>query len=136
MRNLRQINKTFLIPAAISVLVILPIVFLGLHNSTDLNQHIQFASTFYHSILAGDYYPSWSVEENFGYGSVGLRFYPPLFQFLLGLARIAVGDWLSAICIVLLIFSFAGCLGVYLWAREFVSAKEAAVAAFVFLFIP
>ena len=130
------LKRPFLIPAGISVLVILPVVFFGLHDSTDLYQHIQFASTFYHSILSGDFYPSWSGEENFGYGSVGLRFYPPLFHFMLGLVRAATGDWLSAISVLLLIFSFAGVAGVYLWAKEFVSEKHAAVAAAVFALMP
>jgi hypothetical protein len=136
MTNRLAINKIFLIPAGISVLVILPIIFLGLHDSTDLYQHIQFASTFYHSILSGDYYPSWSGEENFGYGSVGLRFYPPLFQFLLGLSRVVTGNWLWAIFVVLLLFSVAGVLGVFLWAKEFVSEIEAAIAAAVFALMP
>jgi hypothetical protein len=136
MTNLRQTNKPFLITAVTALLVIVPLLLVGVHDSTDLNQHIQFASTFYHSILAGDYYPSWSGEENFGYGSVGLRFYPPLFQFLLGLARIATGDWHLALCIVLLIFSLAGALGVYLWAKEFIEGKGAAIAATAFLLMP
>lgn len=129
-------HRIFLVPAGVSVLVVLPLVFVGLHDSTDLYQHIQFASTYYHSILAGDYYPDWSGEENFGYGSVGLRFYPPLFHFLLGSARAVTGDWHSAIVAVLLVFSFFGVLGVYLWAKEFLSENHAAVAASVFAFMP
>jgi len=129
-------HRIFLIPAGVSVLVVLPLAFVGLHDSTDLYQHIQFASTFYHSIVAGDYYPGWSGEENFGYGSVGLRFYPPLFHFLLGSARAVTGDWHAAIVSVLLVFSFVGVLGVYLWAKEFASEKHAAVAAAVFALMP
>lgn len=134
--DLKQFKTPFLKPALICVVVVLPLFVFGLHDSTDLYQHIQFASSFHHSILNGELYPSWSEEENFGYGSVGMRFYPPLFQFLIALVRTVTGDWHSAICVVLFAFWFSGAYGIYLWAKEFISDKEAAVSSIAFLLMP
>ncbi|MFT3745766.1 MAG: 6-pyruvoyl-tetrahydropterin synthase-related protein [Pyrinomonadaceae bacterium] len=134
--DLKQFKKPFLLPVMICVVVVLPLVIFGLHDSTDLYQHIQFASTFHHSILAGYPYPSWSEEENFGYGSVGMRFYPPLFQFLIALVRIVTGDWHLAICIVLFLFWIAGAYGIFLWTKEFAPEKESTIAACSFLLMP
>ena len=67
----------------ISGLMVLPIYWLGIPRGNDLPQHYQFALTFQESLQNGIFYPSWSAASNFGYGDVGIRFYPPLAYYVL-----------------------------------------------------
>lgn len=120
----------------ISIIIILPTYLLGVYNGPDTPQHYQFAETFRQSISIFDFYPSWGANENLGYGSVGLRFYPPLFSFSLGLSYILVKNWHLATCLIFLVFSFIGSYGSYLWAKEFLSASEAFWAGVVYALMP
>jgi hypothetical protein len=130
-------KRRFWLLAGICLLTVLPTVFLGVYQGVDLSQHVQFSTSFYRSILAGDYYPSWAADENLGYGGVGVRFYPPLTPFLFALARILTGSWHLATCLVFFLFTFAGALGVYLWAREFLATNaQCILAAAVFAVMP
>ena len=130
-------RQRFLLLAAICLLTVLPTVLLGVYKGVDLAQHVQFSTTFYNSMQAGDFYPSWAAAENLGYGGVGVRFYPPLTPFLFALARILTGSWHAATCLVFFLFTFAGAAGVYLWAREFFAAKsESILAAAIFAVMP
>ena len=127
----------FLLLAGVSLLAILPTVACGVYKGVDLAQHIQFSDTFYRALAAGDFYPSWAASENLGYGGVGVRFYPPLTPFLFALAAQATGSWHAATCLVFFLFSFAGALGVYCWAREFfASPAESVLAGAVFAVMP
>lgn len=119
-----------------SLLVIAPTYFLGIYKGPDISQHFQFADTFERAILSGDFYPSWAANENLGYGSVGLRFYPPLFSFLLAIAHIITGNWHVATCLVFLLFSLIGSVGVYLMAKEFLITHQAFWAAIIFALMP
>lgn len=115
---------------------IAPMYFLGIYNGPDITQHFQFADTFERAILAGDFYPSWGAFENLGYGSVGVRFYPPLFSFSLAVFHLLTKNWHLAVCLVFLFYSVLGSIGVYLTAKEFLPAKRAFWAAPAFSVMP
>lgn len=121
---------------AASFLAVLPMIVFGIFEGIDLPQHLQFASTFYQAIASGDFYPGWAANENLGYGSLGVRFYPPLSSFTIALMRVLTGDWYSAVWTTYLIFSFVGGLGVYLWAKEFIASSKAVWAGVIFIFSP
>ena len=130
-------RQRFLLLAGICLLTVLPTVFGGVYQGVDLSQHVQFSNTIYNSILAGDFYPAWAANENLGYGGVGVRFYPPLTPFLFAAAAIVTGNWHLATCLVFFLFTFAGAVGVYLWAAEFFAAKsESILAAAIFTVMP
>jgi uncharacterized membrane protein len=140
---MENINKIFenskirlLVLLCVSLLVIAPTYFLGIYKGPDISQHFQFADTFERAILSGDFYPSWSAYENLGYGSLGLRFYPPLFSFLLACIHIITGSWHIATCLTFLIFSFIGSLGIYLAAKEFLAPNQAIWAGIIFALMP
>ncbi len=116
--------------------VILPIVVFGIPYGNDLPQHYQFAQTYYESLLNGDVFPSWSAKENYGYGGIGIRFYPPFAYYVLASARIFTGSWFDASWLTFMFWMILGCLGVYFWARWWFSAKESAVAAVFYAVIP
>jgi uncharacterized membrane protein len=126
----------FLLLAGICLLTVLPTLFIGIYKGVDLSQHVQFSSTFYNSILNGDFYPSWAADENLGYGGIGVRFYPPLTPLLFALARILTGNWHTATCIVFFLFTLTGAIGVYLLAKEFISTSEAVLAGAIFTLMP
>src|SRR3954470_12575936 len=92
----------------VSLLFVAPTYFLGVYDGPDIPQHFQFADTFERAILSGDIYPSWADHENLGYGSVGVRFYPPIFSVVLALAHIITNNWHAAICLVFFCFSLIG----------------------------
>ena len=102
----------------------------------DLPHHYQCAITFLDSIRTGDLYPSWSLNRNFGFGGMETRLYPPLSHYSLALAFLLIGNWHLATWLTLFFFTFAGSLGVYLWAREYVKPFHAVFAGSVFALLP
>ena len=117
-----------------SVIVMLPIVIFGIPAGNDLEQHFQFAQTYYNSILSGDGFPNWSSSENFGYGSIGIRFYPPLAYYVLAFARMIAGSWFDSAWLAFMFWMALGCIGVYYWSRCWLSPKESAIAGIFYAF--
>jgi hypothetical protein len=69
LQNFTRTEKFYLLVlAAVSVAVILPVLFYGIPYGYDLPHHYQCAMTFYEAFLTGDFYPSWSLNRNFGFG--------------------------------------------------------------------
>lgn len=120
----------------LSILLTIPFLAFGIHAGADLPQHVQFADTYSNSIASGDPLPGWGADENLGYGSLGVRFYPPLTGFLTGLAHSVTGNWLLSFVSVIFLFTFAGGTGVFLLAGEFMGRKESLAAGFFFVLSP
>lgn len=114
----------------------LPIYINGVPKGNDLQQHFQFALTFYNSILAGDFLPSLSTDTNFGFGDVGVRFYPPLSYYVLAGLKIATGSWHSAAVFAFVTWFFLGGLGIYLWCRDLFSESASLIAAVAYMIVP
>ncbi|MDQ3181924.1 MAG: 6-pyruvoyl-tetrahydropterin synthase-related protein [Acidobacteriota bacterium] len=114
----------------------MPIAFFGIPEAVDMPQHFKFAQTYYESLTTGDGFPNWAGNENFGYGDVGIRFYPPLEYYFLAVAGILVGNWYDAAWMTFVFWMVSGCLGVYFWTRCWLSKKESAVAACFYAVIP
>ena len=120
----------------VGILVMLPIGIYGIPMGNDLAQHYQFAQTYYDSLVNGDGFPSWSDKENFGYGGIGIRFYPPLAYYILAFARILTGSWYYGSWLTFTFWMVLGCLGVYYWARWWLSPKESAIAGVFYAIVP
>lgn len=120
----------------VAVIVVLPIVFLGIPDSSDVPQHFRFAQTFYDALINGNLFPGWAGNENFGYGDVGIRFYPPFEYYFLAFARILAGNWYDAAWLTFIFWMFLGCLGVYFWTKCWFPEKESVIAACLYAFIP
>lgn len=129
-------RRPLLSVALLSTFLTIPILVFGVHSGADLPQHIQFADTFSSSIASGTLLPGWGAEENFGYGSLAVRFYPPVTGFLTGLVHLATGSWLWAIALVVLLFTFAGGVGSFLLAGEFTGRKGSLAAGLLFVVSP
>jgi uncharacterized membrane protein len=121
---------------AISFAVTMPVLINGIPLGYDLPHHYQCAMTFCDSIKNGDLYPSWSLNRNWGFGGMEVRLYPPISHYTLGLAYLLFGNWHMACWFTLLLFSFIGGYGVYLWTREYVSPLQAAFAGCIFIILP
>lgn len=136
--NLEQ-SKKWQYPGIVclaAILVMLPIAFYGIPSGADLAQHFQFANTYYDSIVGGDGFPSWSTRENNGYGGVAIRFYPPLSYYVMAFARILTGNWFDAAWLTFTFWMIVGCLGVYFWARCWLSERDSAIAGVFYAIAP
>jgi hypothetical protein len=119
-----------------AVLITLPIYILGIPGGNDLPQHYQFAQTFRESILGGTAYPSWAASANFGYGDVGVRFYPPLAYYVLNAFMFAAGHWYEASVLTFAFWFFISGAGVYLWVREWADGSSSLIAAVAYMLMP
>ena len=116
--------------------VILPIWFMGVPDGYDLMQHIRFAAAYQDAILSGEFIPKWAANDNFGFGSIGIRYYPPLAYYVLALTKIVTGSWYHSFWITSLAWALLGSAGVYLWIKEWTSGLAATFAAVLYIIIP
>ncbi|HEX8289770.1 MAG TPA: 6-pyruvoyl-tetrahydropterin synthase-related protein [Pyrinomonadaceae bacterium] len=126
----------FLLILAVASAVMLPIFFRGVPFGVDIPHHFQCAFTFYEGIISGDFYPSWSLYRNQGFGAMELRLYPPLSHYSLALFYLATQNWHIAAWLTITFYSILGSLGVYLWAQELMPGKQAVFAGCVYSIIP
>lgn len=115
----------------------LPILLMGFPDnlSGDFAQHQRFAITYHKAILAGDFSPGWG-NDNLGFGSIGIRFYPPLTIYIVALTKILVGNWYDAFWINLFGWMFIGCFGVYYFTKEWTSPSTAMVTGMLYAILP
>ena len=119
-----------------SIIITLPIFYFGIPNGNDLPQHYQFATTFFESLQNGSLYPCWSSASNFGFGDVGIRFYPPFSYYVLIIFRFLTGNWYDASTFTFCFWFFLSGVGVYLWAREWFGEKASLAAGLLYIFAP
>ncbi len=119
-----------------SVLVTLPVYFFGIPNGNDLPQHYQFALTFNESLRDGSFYPSFSSASNYGFGDLGVRFYPPFSYYVLVFFKMLIGDWFDASLITFVFWFCLGGIGIYFWAREWFGENASLLAGLIYVFAP
>lgn len=133
---LQSENFYILMLALVALAIMLPVLIIGIPFGYDLPHHYQCAITFYESIVSGDFYPSWSLNRNFGYGGMETRLYPPISHYSLAVFYLITGNWHIATWLVLVLFSFLGGYSVYLWAREYMPANQAVFAGCIYILLP
>ena len=116
--------------------IMLPMAFMGIPDGYDLMQHIRFAEVYHDSILAGNFFPSWGADDNLGFGSIGIRYYPPVAYFILALTKIVTGNWYDSFWINSFGWMLLGCIGIYFWAKEWLSSAHATFAAVIYALVP
>ena len=114
----------------------LPIYLNGITSGNDFHQHYQFASVFFENLRNGTLVPSWSGASNFGFGDVGVRFYPPLTYYTLSILRLAIGNWYDASVAAIFFWFALGSIGTFLLAREWFDEASALVAGVAFAIMP
>ena len=122
--------------ALVSIAVVVPMVFWGVPSANDLSNHFRFALPFYDALQNGHLYPGWLAETNHGLGDPSFRFYPPALYYMLAAARALSGSWYAATVATFGTLSMMGALGMYLWAREFTSSRNAMWAGIFYAVAP
>lgn len=125
-----------LILALFVFLLVFPVFYFGIPNGYDLPQHYQFAFTYLESIKSGNFLPSWSPSENYGFGGIGIRFYPPLAHYSLALTQLLINDWYVTSWLNILFWMLLGSVGIYLWAREWLSPQNSLWAGILYAVAP
>jgi hypothetical protein len=97
--------------------------------------HIRFAIAFQDGFSSGQFFPSWA-NDNFGYGSIGIRFYPPLSAYTLAVVHVFANDWVTAFLISLFAWMCAGCIGVYLFVKDWGTPGFGLLAAMLYAVVP
>lgn len=115
--------------------VVLPIGVGGIRRIPDLQSYVHFASAYKAAMLDGQLFPAWA-DDNLGFGSVGVRFYPPAAPFVTALLQIATGDWFLAFSIALAVSMAVGCWGIYLFVREWAGPGYGILAAVLYGLAP
>src|SRR5690242_9716985 len=106
----------------------LPLLSYGLPSGFDMLTDIRFATAFRDAMSTGHFFPGWA-NDNLGFGSIGIRFYPPIAFYLLAFGEMATGSWFSAIWINLLFWMFMGSVGIYLFVKEWGTPMQGLMAA-------
>ncbi len=130
----RSSNCLFLI-FAVSILIVLPIFFLGIPFSPDSTHHFQ-ATANLSNLISTSVFPIWSGEANSDYGGIVLRFYPFFSYLILATANFLSGDFFSASILAFLFWTVLGGFGVYFWASEHSSEKASLFASVCYIFSP
>ena len=135
--RIKDQEYSYLLAAALfSIVIVIPIIFIGIPDTIDLPQHFRFADAYYSSIINGDWFPGWAGNENFGYGDIGIRFYPPLAYYFLAFGRLLTGNWYDATWLTFVFWMLAGSAGIYYWSRIWFSVKESSFIAVIYVLIP
>jgi hypothetical protein len=113
-----------------------PMAVLGIPDGYDLMQHMRFASSYEHAIVTGEIIPKWGGHDNFGFGSIGVRYYPPLAYLVIALTHIVTGDWYTSFWLTSFGWILAGSLGIFFWISEHGSNTAALAAAVIYLALP
>jgi hypothetical protein len=116
--------------------LIAPAAYFGIPENYDLGQHLRLARTFADEFKNGGIYPSLSLEDNKGLGSVGVRFYPPMTPFVLAANYSVFGSWYEALWITMLLFSILGSIGTYLFVREWEESPVSLAASVAYALAP
>ena len=99
-------------------------------------QHFQFAQTFYDAIKSGNVFLSWSANTNFGYGDIGIRFYPPLAHYCLAFTQLFTSDWQTSTWLNIYFWMLLGSIGSYLYAREWLSTQNSLWVGILYAIAP
>src|ERR1044072_3791924 len=132
----RQQTGPVLVIAVAAIVLMLPMIIFGIPKGGDLPTHFHFALPFYDELRAGNWYPGWLADSNWGYGDARFRFYPPGLYYLLAAMRLVTGNWYYAAICTFGILTIIGGLGAYCWARHFAEPKVAMLAGVLYLIAP
>ncbi len=119
-----------------SAVLVSPIALFGIPDNYDLMQHMRFAETFSESLASGSITPAWAAQDNMGFGSIGVRVYPPLLYVATSLFYGATSSWFHTLWLALLFWMIIGSIGTYYLAREWVTSDLAVVAAIAYGLAP
>ena len=119
-----------------SLLLIGPAAYFGIPENYDLGQHLRFARTYFDAFSNGTLLPSWGAADNNGFGSVGVRFYPPLAHMVMGVIQFGSHSWYDTLWLSMLLWMFVACCGTYFLAKEWLTPNQALLTALLYAIVP
>ncbi len=131
----KPLHCLILLVAASLIVIVLPILIGGLHSSGDLAVYLGFSEELRSAIRSGDLFPGWANDTN-GFGSLGIRFYPPLTIYLTTGIDALTNSMYDTIWISFLLCMIVGCLGCYLFVRDWGSPIQAVCAGLIYAIAP
>jgi hypothetical protein len=130
-----DVTALFCLLAASCILVV-PLVTLGFPENFDLPQHLRFARTFLETISSGHIIPVWASADNAGFGSIGVRLYPPLIYLVMSCIQFVIHSWYDTLWLFILICMFGSCASMYFLAKEWLPPGYALSAAMLYAIVP
>lgn len=115
--------------------IILPTLLVGLHASGDTFVYLNFAQEIKDALAAGHWFPGWA-DDNAGFGSVGIRFYPPIAIYSLALISRLTGEFYWALTLMFFMWTVVGCWGMYLCVRELATPLHGLIAGLIYTLVP
>ena len=107
----------------------------GIPSGYDLTTDLRFTTALQDAMLSGQFFPGWA-GDNLGYGSIGVRFYPPLAFYLLATTELFTANWFWAIWINLFFWMLLGVVGTFFFVREWGTPTQALIAGIGYAIVP
>jgi hypothetical protein len=117
------------------VTFLLPILLWGIPSGLDLETDMRFTVAYLEGFKSWNFAPIWSNDGS-GFGSVGIRFYPPIPFFALAITQLATNDWFTSLSLNLFGWMILGCAGVYFFAKEWATPNQAMVGGMIYAIVP
>ena len=102
----------------------------------DMFLHFDQMRDFYQGLAAGELYPRWEEDTNYGFGAPTTCFYPPGVYYLTALLYPLFHDWTRVLLGAHLLMMLASAAATYLLARRCMSRAAAAVAMIAYVVFP
>lgn len=132
----------------LSAIAVVPFFFMGqsetgvgafqLRMPTTHDMFLQWdqMKSFYNGLAAGEIYPRWEADTNRGFGAPTTGYYPPGVYYLTSLCYVIAGDWVRALLDAHLLMMIAAAAAFYIYARQAMGRRAAAVAMAAYIFLP
>jgi len=121
----------------ISLLPLISMLRKGTYESGDLSIHVGFATSFYESLMDGNFIPRWSSQIIYGYGYPLFIFVYPLPYYMASLLHFLGFTFINSFKLILAFSFIASGIGMYLFIKEELKNRFSAFfAALIYLFAP
>ena len=132
----------------LSAIAVLPFFFLSqplpgagrwdlrMPETHDMFLHFDQMRDFYQGLAAGEIYPRWEEDTNYGFGAPTTCFYPPGVYYLTSALYPLLRDWTRVLAAAHLLMMLASGCAMYWLARRSMSRAAACVAMAVYILLP
>ena len=131
-----------------SVLAVAPFFFMGqtlpggsrwdlrMPDSHDMYLHYDQMRDFYQGLAAGELYPRWEQDTNYGFGAPTTCFYPPGVYYLTSELYPFFHDWTAVLLVAHVLMMVASGGAAYCLARRYMSRLPASIAMTAYIAFP
>ena len=102
----------------------------------DMFLHYDQMRDFYQGLAAGEVYPRWEEDTNYGFGAPTTCFYPPGVYYLTAAFYPIFHDWTRVLLVAHLLMMGGSAAAVYLLARRYMSRVAAVAAMLAYVVFP